>query len=242
MPRAGPCSDADERHCHIVVHDYRLRKTGPRHSLAVFKCKVHGGCFTAYPPGHVPYGRQPLTIVSPDGTSVSSGIVPGAGQFADTLFDAALDAAKGRAWRRPVDVEWCPDTQTRLPAPVAAEGLVWSTQVRHLDRVTQLLGLDAPDADARVAFAEILAIDTLVLHEQSGASGYRARGRAVEAVLAAIGDRAPDARLTEAGAKAGLWRIPLRWDAHTKQLRRRPYRGAGTPRARAGPSRAPGDP
>jgi hypothetical protein len=45
--------------CRIRGHHWRERKTGPSVALRVLKCLTHGQAFTVYPPGFVPYGRQP---------------------------------------------------------------------------------------------------------------------------------------------------------------------------------------
>ena len=56
--------------CRITEHDYRPRKTGPGHPLAVKRCHVHMHYFTVYPPGQVPYGRQRIAPVTSAGLLV----------------------------------------------------------------------------------------------------------------------------------------------------------------------------
>ena len=53
--------------CRITSHDYRVRKTGPEHPLAVKRCHLHERYFTVYPPGQVPYGRQRIAPVTSSG-------------------------------------------------------------------------------------------------------------------------------------------------------------------------------
>ena len=56
--------------CRITQHDYRPRKTGPGHPLAVKRCHMHEHYFTVYPPGQVPYGRQRIAPVTSTGLLV----------------------------------------------------------------------------------------------------------------------------------------------------------------------------
>lgn len=87
-------ADGDERRCSLSIHHHRERKTGPRHPLTVVSCRTHRICFTLYPPGHRPWGRQPLVRLAPDGKELAGGTSPKAA-FADTPFDAAIDASRG---------------------------------------------------------------------------------------------------------------------------------------------------
>ena len=51
--------------CQIIRHGAYLRKQGPGHPLARFRCKIHRKTFTAYPPGWGPHLRVPLMICDP---------------------------------------------------------------------------------------------------------------------------------------------------------------------------------
>jgi hypothetical protein len=72
----------------------------------VVRCRTHAGAFTLYPPGHVPYGRQAVEPLAPDGGRLLGERTEGEPndpleqQLAGGLFDAALDAAAGRCWSR----------------------------------------------------------------------------------------------------------------------------------------------
>ncbi|MFH1609828.1 MAG: hypothetical protein ABID40_04280, partial [Candidatus Bipolaricaulota bacterium] len=47
--------------CSVRVDHHRPRKTGPRFAVAVVGCSVHPhGRYTLYPPGLIPYGREPV--------------------------------------------------------------------------------------------------------------------------------------------------------------------------------------
>ncbi len=54
--------------CDLWKHHVRERKTGPCFGLWVMRCRTHAIHFTAYPHGHVPYGRQRVAPVSPAGS------------------------------------------------------------------------------------------------------------------------------------------------------------------------------
>lgn len=84
-----PCGD-DGSACHVVVNGYRPRKAGPRFPVQVLECTTHGGFFTAYPTGHVPYGRERLApvdvsgaVLERDAGDCSSGCDP---RWRGTLF------------------------------------------------------------------------------------------------------------------------------------------------------------
>lgn len=206
-------SDADK--CATTRHVWRSRKTGPEHPLLVVRCRRHGGFFTIYPPGHVPYGRRPLVKLAPDGSSPNVE-QQGASRFLGTCMDAAIDAAEGVAWARDF-----PGGTDRW----------WSTQRRRLRRACLVTGVDpqlAPVLRGRVA--EALDVDGGLLVglacEVVVADGYRARGRAVTAVL----EQLPSAwaafwRLAEAGWMVGLWRRPM-YAAGSTRLLPTPFRSA----------------
>jgi len=216
MPDCGPCNGWDGRPCRLGVHHLRDRKTGPCFPLTVVQCHTHGKAFTLYPPGHVPYGRKPIAPVAPDGSW------PGrceAEVFEGTVFEAAVDAAGGRAWPR-FDEEWGRGGAERY----------WSTQCRWLQRSTWLLGLsEGLQAKESEEAAEVLGVERMLLHELSGEiskrPGYRSRGDAVCGVLGALSDGACVLdRLLYGGHLAGLWGKPFRWDPMAAVLRSMPFR------------------
>jgi hypothetical protein len=187
-----------------------------------------------YPPGYAPYARRRLAPVALDGSGLqleptgrggTADAVPASvRRFDETLFGAAVDAARGRLW--PAD--W----QRRRPD--ARSKLWYSTQVRRIRMVVRLLGL-APElgAELRAAVADVLAVETIVLHEQSlalrGDPGLVATGRAVATVLAALPPTGCLVdRLAEAGHVVGLWGEPWRWEPRRGVVRPRPFQPVGT--------------
>lgn len=207
MPKEGPCRDPEGPGCRIGVHHWRARKTGPEHPLAVLRCRRHRLGFTAYPPGHVPYGRQRIAPVAPDG-----GVVRTEGEeLAETVFSGAVDAAQGKAWSR------------------KGGGPCWSVQGRHLGRLARWVGV-SPDLGegARSEQAAHLGVAELVLRDQAdhiaARPGYRRRGEAVVRVLSALRRASRLERLLAAGFEAGLWGFPMRWDPELKRLRPIPFR------------------
>lgn len=208
LPREGPCRGGGEA-CRLRVHHFRERSTGPCFPLAVLRCETHGRAFTLYPPGHVPHGRVALVGLAPSGVGVR-----GADPLAGTLFDAARDAAQGVAWPR---------------AQEGGSDRWWGTQGRRVARAAVLTGV-APGQPAHLRYllAGLLDVDVIRLVAPT-APGYRSLGLAVCQVLDAL-HRGPCLvdRLGAAGAQAGLWGEPLRFDPSTGVLRRQPFRATGT--------------
>jgi hypothetical protein len=145
--------------------------------------------------------------------------------FANTFFDAALDAAEGRAWPRAFE---------------GGHDRSWGVQGRHLDRSTHWLGVAPECAPSRTeTIAVALAVDTLLLNDQkkeiSRHPGYRSRGGAVRSVLAELMKRPVGVadRLAAAGFTAGLWGPPFRFDLPPGVLRSVAFRPrSGLPRVR----------
>ena len=64
--RHCPCAD-DDRPCRLKKHSFRARKTGPKFPLRVMYCHTHQRYFTVYPMGHIPYGRESVVALDPQG-------------------------------------------------------------------------------------------------------------------------------------------------------------------------------
>lgn len=214
MPSEGPCRAHGDRACRLVIDHRRERKTGPQHPLTVVYCATHRRAFTLYPPGHVPYGRESVLSVGPDGGQVledeSDARAPVERHFAGTVFQAALDAAAGRAW----DHECLGGTDRW-----------WTTQTRRLAELVRWVGLGEDlEQDKRLQIAEALEVELLLLLDGirriTESPGYRSRGESVGAVLEAV-VRGPCVldRLLLAGHLAGRWGVPLSWDPAAQVLR-----------------------
>lgn len=229
LPARCPLFAQDGGACRICRHHFRQRKTGPCHPLEVVRCRTHAGAFTLYPPGHVPYGRQAVEPLAPDGGRLLGERTEGEPndpleqQLAGGLFDAALDAAAGRCWPR------CSERY-------GDGGLAryWSGQGRLLGRCMVLTGVaEQQSAELRDHIADVLGVERMLLDEQAQAvleaPGYRSRGRAVCAVLRAMRpSRLRYQRLSEAGRLAGLLGPALYWDQGRGVLVRVPFRLTGT--------------
>jgi hypothetical protein len=204
-----------ERGCRIARHDERARKTGPQHALCVAVCGLHDTAFTLYPPGYAPYRRQSVLRVSPEGAAVRGEDPTRLGDFAGTVFEAAVDASEGRRWERE-------------PGPTSPERW-WSTQRRHLALAAALAGVAAETGDrVRESIAAVLSVETLTLRKGSQARGYRAIGRAVREVLERLRGGARRAlHLLVCGHLIGHWGEPMLWDAEREVLERSPFCCAG---------------
>lgn len=114
-----------------------------------------------------------------------------------TSFDAvAREAAAGVAWpRQGAGPRW------------------WNTQRRLLRRLSEALGAFT---DARDAIALAVGLPLRVLAQVADAVGFQARGRACVAALGALGGDLD--RLLLAGAVAGTWGAPWRWQPAPARL------------------------
>ncbi len=221
--------------CSIIVDHYRSRKTGPCFPLAVVGCSAHPQRrYTLYPPGHFPYGREPVAPYSPSGDLLLNAAT-GQPLWETTLFAAAVDAAKGVGW--PGESLWNDPRQRR-------------TQGRRLQLAGRLLGvLPKMDDGVRELIATRLAVPTMRLF--AGAKiwekAWKMRGTAILDVLQAIPIQASLLdRILAAGAVSELWagRHPQRWDADRATWVKAPlppserseHSGVATPRGRGPPS------
>lgn len=216
MPARCPLSEgaASTERCRLVIDHLRQRKTGPRHPLAVVRCRTHGCGFTLYPAGFGPYLRQPVVQMAPDGQCAPAG----QDEFAGTLFEAAVDAKQGRPWARTSETEDDPPERW------------WGTQGRHLRFAARLVGVAHDLADAvRETIAAALSVSALVLREHSLARGYRAIGEAVCDVLGRFrGGPRRAWQLLVCGHLAGHWGSPWQWDAQRAVMERSPFQSCGT--------------
>lgn len=182
--------------CEVRAHHRRKRQCGPGFALTVAQCRHHGGGFTVYPLGWVPFGRQPISVVSPEGYAAVGG------DEEVTLWSAARDVARGRWWPR--------------SGAGPSEGVL-RTQLRRLAWAGRLLGLSASTgARERERVGEVLAVGQLSLREAAGryaGRSWRSRGQAVCDVLSMRSARGRTLDgLLRAGHRAGLWGRPSRWD------------------------------
>ncbi len=224
MPTVCPTSDGAAA-CRVGPDHRRARKTGPCVPVAVLACSTHGRCFTVYPCGHVPYGREAVAPVDLDGkalTTATASAAPAAqdpcAPWRQTRFAAVLDAARGKAW------------------PRDGPGPCWTTQLRRLDELAALLGLDpAPSAALGEEFARLLDLPRLSLIDDANrlarAHGFEERGVILVATLerASLGGRCILERVLACGALAGLWRAVHLWRATPGHPQCTVFPGRGTP-------------
>jgi len=216
IPTQGPCSSWEGGACRLGLHHKRSRKTGPCFPLWVMRCRTHQHAFTLYPLGHGPYSRQPLVVCSPDGERPQQ--EQGRERFEGSIFDAALDGARGKAWPHS-------SNENSLSSR-------FITQVRHLQRVASILGIDPKSSKKeREEIGEILGIcgqthaeGAKVLSERSG---YRAQSQAICRVLDGLEERRSlFERLAECTSRAKLWPECHVWTS--KRLLKMPFRKLGT--------------
>ena len=205
--------------CHIVVSHWRSRSTGPCFPICVAKCATHDRAFTLYPPSHIPYGRVGVAPVALDGETLVDALDDDLSEpemahgrapplsWETTFLAAACDAAEGKPWSRDAGPLW------------------WQTQRRRIVRGAKLFGIDTGLSDpARDIHAGELEIAALVLRDDarawSRASGYQSRGAVVTHAMRGLPrGRCVLDRVLVAGALAGLWGRPYRWEPRRGQLR-----------------------
>jgi hypothetical protein len=217
-PRQCPYQSSDNRECKVNLDHFRDRKTGPCFALYVMRCRMHRRGFTIYPPGHVPYGQNPIAPVAPDGSWIAG--QRGAKGFTGTYFDAALDAADNHAWPH---ASYDRNLHPRF-----------RTQLRHLDRAARLLGIK-PDIEEhlREETSKILSVPGQVLLDCTNLvqeqSGYQTLGTAICNVLEMIPETAcVFGRVAEAGTVASLWPSADFWDFKHHRLKASPFRRVRT--------------
>jgi hypothetical protein len=193
--------------------------------VLVVRCLRHDrAAFSVYPPGFTPYGRQRMAPVALDGDPLGSepgpGEAAGLSGFDSTIFRAALDAASRRFWE---------------PEPLGYHEPARWTQIRHLDRAVDWLGLGRLSVGERHHRAEALGVEALLLIESSlDLDSWRARGEAVCRVLERLApDRCVLDRLLRAGEQAGLWGRPYLADLPGGRIREVVFPLPGTRRGGA---------
>ncbi|MBN1444373.1 MAG: hypothetical protein JXA90_16800 [Planctomycetes bacterium] len=216
IPEVCPFRLRGDPPCDVRRHWHRARKTGPTFDLSIVRCHTHGHAFTLYPPGFAPYQRTPLVALAPDGSQpiADPPSRDPLAAFEGTLFDAALDGERRRAWAR--------------SSQGGAPDRWWSTQGRHLQTAAKLLGV-APETDARLRerIAGALSVDHLFLRDRArtDASGYHARSKLVCAVLRRLWRVTRLAlRLLYCGRLIGRWGLPCIWDPARRDFDRLPFR------------------
>ena len=154
VPPECPYRQAGDDACLPRQSHLRLRKTGPCHPLAVKHCQLHGHAYTLYPPGFAPYQRRAVERRSIAGQLLVVEEAPAVTvDFGGTLFEAALDAADGRAW-------------PRCFSPDEALDRWWGTQGRHLEITSRIVGVAmAQQEREREVLASLLGVDMLRRHD-----------------------------------------------------------------------------
>lgn len=172
------------------------------------ECDRHHVSFTLYPPGYVPYGREPLTPdITVDGRYIVSEATDNHDyqirleRFGGTFFQAAVDAGLSEIWPKEET------TGSLVPR--------FSTQLRKLDKITRLMGIHRHTTDGQSEeIADVLGIPGQLLtdarnHCMHHPSNMKTKGRAVCKLLLY---HSPGFSFFEpilnAGSIAGLWPSP----------------------------------
>lgn len=195
--------------CNLRIDHHRSRKSGPQYQIAVVVCRCHSPIrYTLYPPGHAPYQRLRIAPVGFTGLPLLAAETPRI-SWADT-------------------VAGCCDPNPE-PESIGAPDRGSRTHRRRLDLTSRLLGVHPGQSQQqRERIATRLGIPTMSL---LGAANLVARSPAhrEQAVRSTLGRVEPRASLLDsvllAGACAGLWPEPYRWDRPGRLLRSFPRPG-----------------
>lgn len=238
-PTCCPLHEDGGEECIIQGHHWRERVTGPGFPLLVVYCQTHEVAFTLYPPGHRPYGQQAVVPLAPNGSRLLDGEDEEddnlSRELGGSMFDAALDAAKGRFWAR----------YSRSYSDAGARSVGWkvdeqgggdryrSTQERQLAKLLELVGVAKhQDSKMREEVADLLGVEHMLLEEHMRRidlqTGPVSRGEAVCSVLRAMPKGMRYERLVAGGCVAGLWGEARHWDPIVGVSRRLPFRITGT--------------
>lgn len=171
----------------MVIHEWRERTCGPGYPLMVVECKTHGMHYTVYPPGWVPYGREPVVPESSE---------PKPGAWLGTWFEAGVSTGWARQY------EWTGKT-------------CWHTYRRRLVRCGEVLGLSG-DIRIGEAIAALLEVP-LHVHAEAQREFLRGTVAGQQAGIAAmLAAHSASVRtwrqVVRAGHAAGLWGRPWFWN------------------------------
>ncbi len=202
-----------EQHTCIVSFNYlRERKTGPCIPLVIVQCLTHNVSFTIYPPGHVPYGREPLVDIALDGFQIEAELEKddAVNSFAGTLFDAALMGSQGAFYPK--------------EGPYDLPMICYDTQLNHIKKSALLLGIaEAHQVSHNEHIAEALNIPRQF---QIGQSSPILRtpwnsiksGQAIRQILENAPRDCLFERLVSCGFICGIWPPLYIWNAETGTL------------------------
>lgn len=171
--------------CKLRTSKRRERKFGPGYALVVFRCFSHRRAFTVYPPDWTPYARRSFVALSPDGRDHVNTACEATTAWANTVFQAVVDGARGLMW--PVEAQFTVDERGLMP------GGVFRTQCRHIHGALVLFAISCDfDARDRERVAAAFSLDLTLL---SGASArargdpwWRSSAKAVWEVLSTLGE------------------------------------------------------
>mgnify|MGYP001587004811 CR=1 FL=1 len=171
----------------IIFHSFRQRKVGPKHNLAIFFCSDHKRYFTTYPPGWLPWKRQPLQKMNPEGYPIKG----------EDLFTAAEDIARGEKW---------PETGN-------TGKMVFHTQRRHIYLISKIFGFysDIKLLHHLSLIFNLAEIDLRSSMEHARDGPLRVMGKEGVAILQKLKDQGEKIsnKIYHAGYLIGLWGKPI---------------------------------
>ena len=157
IPERCPRAESDGT-CGITKFSTRKRTYGMGYPLWICICSNHNYHFTVYPPGWIPFARNPIVHLTPDGKPIeivhSDTDSEDASPWSFTMFKAIIAAAAGRLWPEekqlgvadsllPVNYQGVARTQKRcIKVFMKTFGLLKNSHHKLRERVCDLLGIE----------------------------------------------------------------------------------------------------
>ena len=138
IPERCPRAESDAT-CRITKFSTRKRTCGMGYPLWICICSNHNYHFTVYPPGWIPFARNPIVHLTPDGKPIeivhSDSDSEEASPWSFTMFKSVIAAAAGRLWPEEKQLG-----VTGSPLPVNYHGVA-RTQKRGIKFFMKTFGL-----------------------------------------------------------------------------------------------------
>jgi hypothetical protein len=174
IPERCPRAESDGT-CRITKFSTRKRTCGMGYPLWICICSNHNYHFTVYPPGWIPFARNPIVHLTPDGKPIeivhSDSDSEEASPWSFTMFKSVIAAAAGRLWPEEKQLG-----VTGSPLPVNYHGVA-RTQKRGIKFFMKTFGLlQQSHHKWREKVCDLLGIEMAMLQNSREKMNARSRG------------------------------------------------------------------
>lgn len=161
--------------CRIKKFSTRERVFGVPYPLWIFICFAHSYRFTVYPPGWIPYARNPIVQLTPDGKPIEIAHTDTGSEKTSpwyfTIFKSIISAAAGKLWpeERQLGV-------ADSPLPPDYQGVA-RTQKRGIKFFMKMFGLlRRSHHKLREKVCDLLSVEMSTLQNSREKMNTRSRG------------------------------------------------------------------